>query len=87
MRRKRDIFLRLVEIVLLVPAFGFLVPPVASEEGHVYHLFPGLAFAVVFFIASQLVAVLRDRSCWWAAILKALLFVSFGWVLFQRVTM
>jgi len=83
----KDIVLRASEIVLLIPAFGFLIPPVPSELGHTYNMFPGLAFAVVLFAMSQILAVYRDKRAWWLSILKIALFVVFGWIVFQRVTM
>lgn len=86
-KHRRDVILRVVEIVLLIPAFGLLIPPVPSEAGHEYDLFPGLAFAVVVFVLSQSIAVFRNNICWWEAILKTLLFMSFGWLVYQRVTM
>lgn len=83
----KNILLRLLEVVLLVPAFGLLIPPVPSEEKHVYHLFPSLLFAVILFILSQSLSIYRDRQLWWMAILKVLLFIVFGWLVFERVTM
>jgi hypothetical protein len=87
MSKARNVILRIVEIVLLVPAFGFLIPEVPSQKGHVYHLFPGLAFAVVLFACAQFVSIYRDRQAWWASTVKILLFILFGWLLFERFTM
>lgn len=87
MSKTRNVILRIVEILLLVPAFGFLISEVPSQKGHVHHLFPGLLFAVVLFACSQLLSIYRDRQAWWASIVKILLFVLFGWVMFERFKM
>lgn len=87
MNKVKNNILRIVEIVLLVPAFAFLIPAVPSEAGHVYHLFPGLLFAVVLFTSSQAVSIYRDRQAWWVSLVKILFFALFGWLLFERITM
>jgi len=82
----RNDILRAIEVILLVLAFGFLIPPVPSEAGHVCHVFPGIAFAASFFIAAQCVQIYREKRSWWAAVIKLVLFVIFGWLVFQRIT-
>jgi hypothetical protein len=76
--------LRILEIALLVPAFGFLVPPVLSTP-EPNRLFPGIAFAVCFFSASLFLTYRRGAETWATAAAKLLLFVCFGWVLLERV--
>ena len=87
MSKTRDIIIGFAEIVLVVTAFGLLIPEVPSERGHVYHPFPGLVFATLFFALSQYAASYRNRRSWWVSIAKTLLFIAFGWLLFQRVQM
>ena len=87
MSKTKDIVLGIAEIALLVLSFGLLIPEVPSERGHVYHLFPGLSFATLLFALSQYVSIYRERRSWWALIAKTLLFVVFGWLLFERFRM
>ncbi len=86
MSKAKDNILRLVEVILLIPAFCFTVPPVPSETSHVYGLFPGVLFAGVCFVLSQCAALWRDKTGWWASGLKTLLFIVFAWLVFERVT-
>ena len=80
----RDAHKHLLEILLLVPAFGFLMPPVSSTT-EPYELFPGLAFAAVGFSASLLLAIWRRAETWLSAAAKLILFSVFGWLLHARV--
>lgn len=80
----RDAHKRLAEILLLVPAFGFLVPPVASTQ-EPYGLLPGLAFAAGAFSASLWLGVSRRAETWPTAAVKLILFLAFGWLLHARV--
>ena len=87
MSKTKQIVLRIVEITLLVPAFSTLIPPVPSQAGYVYHLFPGFTIGIILFALSQAVSIYRDRQSWWAAILKLILFIAFGWIVFERIIM
>jgi hypothetical protein len=83
--KNRHNILKAIEIILLIPAFGFLIPPVPSEAGHAYNFFPGILFAAIFFGLSQCVLIARDKRAWWTTIVKLALFVVFGWIIFERV--
>ena len=87
MSKKKQIVLRIVELILLVPAFSTLIPPVPSQAEYVYHLFPSFTLGIILFALSQSVSIYRDRQSWWAAILKLILFIAFGWIVFERITM
>lgn len=80
----RERLLRFVETLLLVPAFGFLIPPVSSTP-EPYGLFPGIAFATASFAASSLLSLRRGADTWLTAAAKLLLFVGFGWIVHERV--
>lgn len=75
---------RLFELLLLVPAFGFLIPP-ASSTGEAYSLLPGLAFGAAAFAGSLAIAVWRNAETRATAGIKMLLFLAFGWILHVRV--
>lgn len=87
MSKAKENILRLAEIVLLIPAFGFLIPPVPSVTGHVYRLFPGVFIAGVCFVLSQCAVLRRDKTEWWASGIKIVLFLAFAWLLLERVKM
>jgi hypothetical protein len=77
---------RAAEIGLLIPAFGLLVPPVASEPGTRYALFPNLLFAAALYAASLMFAIHRTGENWLTAAFKLVLFCGLGWIIHARVT-
>jgi hypothetical protein len=85
MSRTKQVVLRGIELALLIPAFGFLIPPIPSDLSHRYRLFPGLAFAAGLFAASQGLACYNEREHWLPATIKLLLFCGFGWLIHIRV--
>ena len=76
---------RCVEIGVLVPAFGFLIPAIPSNTDQRYRLFPGLAFGAVFYAISLGLCVWRGGEHWVGAGIKLLLFCGLGWVIHVRV--
>ena len=75
---------QVLELLLLVPAFGLLIPPISSTNES-YALFPGLAFAALAFCGSLGFALWRGAETWQAAVVKLLLFLAFGWLLHARI--
>jgi len=78
---------RIVEVALLIPAFGFFIPPVPSEPETWYGLLPDLAYGVLCLAISLALACRRGGESWPVAILKVGLFCGFGWLLHERVWM
>jgi hypothetical protein len=81
------ILLRLVEFVLLIPAFGLLIPPVPSEVDERYPVLPRLALAAGLLACSLTLACRRKGEHWTVALLKLVLFALFGWLVYLRVGM
>lgn len=79
--------LRFLEVALLIPAFGFLIPPVHSELDQQYPLMPGLAYGATLFSISLTLACLRGGDTWAIAVLKLALFCGLGWLIHERVWM
>ena len=80
----RAMYKQVLELLLLVPAFGLLIPPVSSTNES-YALFPGLAFAAIAFCGSLGLGIWRGAESWQAAVVKLLLFLAFGWLLHARI--
>jgi len=81
----KRVVLRILEVTLLVPAFGFLIPPVPSEPGIRYGLLPALAYGAACLAISLVLACRRGGERWPVAVLKLLLFCAFGWLIHERV--
>jgi hypothetical protein len=81
----RDTYKQVAELGLLAIAFFFAVPPVSSTPER-YDLMPGLAFAGVACAGSLAFALYRKAETWPFAGAKLLVFLIFGWVLHQRLT-
>jgi len=79
--------LRIVEVAILIPAFGLLIPSVPSEADAQPALFPGLAFGIVCVAISLGLACRRGAESWPIAVIKVLMFIGFGWLLHERVLM
>jgi hypothetical protein len=80
----REVHKHIIELFLLVPAFGFLIPPVPSTD-EPYPLLPGLAFAAVAYSGSLLFAIWRGAETWAVAATKLILFLAFGFILHARI--
>lgn len=81
----RRAVLRVVEVGLLVPAFGLLIPPIPSEPGAPSGpLLPVLVYAAGCFLVSLGLACHRGGERWPVALVKLVLFCAFGWLIHER---
>src|SRR5262245_52933277 len=78
--------LRWLELALLVPAFGFVIPPVSSTPDPP-RLFPGVLFAGALLLGSLAISVHRRADSWPTAAVKLALFIAFAWVVHLRLRM
>jgi len=78
---------RFIEVALLIPAFGFLIPPVPSDPGTRYGLLPGLAYGTACLAVSLALACRRGGESVAVAGIKLLLFCGFGWLVHEHVWM
>ena len=81
----KAILLRLLEVLLLIPAFGFIIPPIQSEPGEYYGLLPGLGYGITFLSCSLALAWKRRAENAWTISVKLFLFVIFSWLIHIRV--
>ncbi len=82
----RKILALVAEHALLLAALLFLIPAVPSERGQVYTFWPGPFVAVALFMAaSRYVAIRADSETSLGGVLKILIFIIFGFVIFFRV--
>jgi hypothetical protein len=83
---KLNAVLRALEVLLFGFALFMAIPPVSSEEGHVYSFLPvattgGSAFAASLFLAGR-----RGGENWLTALLKLGFYLLLAYVLQMRVT-
>ena len=78
---------RIAEVMLLIPAFGLLIPPIPSHPRMHYSLMPTLPMAAACLAASLFLALRRGGEHWAIAALKLVLFRGLGWLITARVNM
>ena len=79
------IVLRVLEVILFCGALALAVPPVPSEEAHVYDVAPRLVIGGSVFAAALYLGVRRGAETWITALVKLLFYAVFIWVLHERV--
>jgi hypothetical protein len=85
-RRLILILARCVELGLLVPAFGLVIPAVHSMPGDPYRLLPGLAYGATLYALSLVLAVRRSGENWLTASFKFILYLLLFWAVNERVS-
>jgi hypothetical protein len=76
---------QLVEVALLIPAFGLLIPPIPSDAATRPQLGPGMYFGLALFGGSATVGCWRGAQHWAVALLKGVLFAVLAWLIIERV--
>lgn len=76
-----------VELLLLIGAFGFLVPPVPSTEGQVHRFAPAAFIGGVLFASATVLRCRRGAQLWPLGVAKLILYLALGWLLHERVQM
>lgn len=70
---------------LFALAAFFLIPPVPSVEGEIYNPWKGVVLAVLSLGGSRFIAIRMGNETWLGWILKTIIFVVFGFVIYLRV--
>jgi hypothetical protein len=83
---KLSVVFQALEIVLFGFALFMTVPPVPSEEGHVYRFLPVAIIGGSAFAASLFLAGCRGAENWLTALLKLGFYLLLAYVLQMRVT-
>lgn len=80
----RDVILRSIELLCLMPAYGFAIPPVSSTEEE-YRISQAIVYGTFFMTCSLLLARRRRAENWFAIIYKILLYIMFVYAINLRV--
>ncbi len=74
-----------IELVLLIAAFGFLVPPVPSMKGQVYRFGPAALIGAALFAVATVLRCRRGAQLWPLGVAQLLLYLALGWLLYERI--
>jgi hypothetical protein len=77
--------LRVLEIILFCNALVLAIPPVPSEEGHVYRITPVLLIGGLVFGAALYLGVRRGAETWITALVKLPFYGLFMWAVHERI--
>jgi hypothetical protein len=66
-----------IELFLFVGSLALALPPVASNAGEVYGMFPLGVIAIVLFSASKLMSGIRNREARWIYLTESAIFALF----------
>ena len=79
------IALRVLEVVLFCAALAVSIPPVPSQEAHVYRIAPALVIGGSLFAAALYFGLRRGAETWITALVKLLFYAGFVWLLHERI--
>jgi hypothetical protein len=82
---KLSVFLRAVEVLLFGFALFMLIPPVSSQEGHLYRYLPAALIGSPALTASLFLAGRRGAENWVTGVLKLGFYLLLVYVLKERV--
>lgn len=74
-----------IEFLLLIGAFGLLVPPVPSMKGQVYRFGSVALIGGVLFAIATVLRCRRGAQLWPLGVAQVLLYLALGWLLYERV--
>lgn len=72
-----------LESITLAIALFLVIPPIPSDQETIYTFQPVGWIALLFFLASKLTARKRTGETWWIAIIHTLIFLLYGFAVFE----